>query len=185
MAAKAAIRDVGRAMGLAYSTVDNIAKQIPNELNITLDRALKRSSEFKTLYDTDSEARELIDMARRVEGMPRHASTHAAGVVITRDEVSSYVPLAVNDESVVTQFTMTNLEALGLLKMDFLGLRTLTVIDDTIKMIRRRNPGGIGRAGEEGAARKFRTGGLYWNEPFCDHVQNVLLGAEVYGIVSE
>ncbi|MDO4495886.1 MAG: DNA polymerase III subunit alpha [Clostridiaceae bacterium] len=140
MAAKAAIRDVGRAMGLAYSTVDNIAKQIPNELNITLDRALKRSSEFKMLYDTDSEARELIDMARKVEGMPRHASTHAAGVVITHDPVVSYVPLARNDEAIVTQFTMTTLEELGLLKMDFLGLRTLTVIASAEKMIRKTNP---------------------------------------------
>ena len=141
LAARAAIRDVGRVLGLPYPTVDSVAKQIPNELKITIDSALKISPELKALYESSPETKELIDMARRVEGMPRHASTHAAGVVITRDEVSSYVPLAVNDESVVTQFTMTNLEALGLLKMDFLGLRTLTVIDDTIKMIRRRNAG--------------------------------------------
>lgn len=140
LAAKAAIRDVGRAMGIPYSAVDNIAKQVPNELNMTIDRALKRSSEFKALYDNDNEARELIDMARKVEGMPRHASTHAAGVVITHDPVESYVPLARNDEAIVTQFPMTTLEELGLLKMDFLGLRTLTVISSAEKMIRKTNP---------------------------------------------
>ena len=140
MAAKAAVRDVGRVMGLAYSVVDNVAKTIPNELNITLDKALKRSSEFKALYDGDETARELIDMARKVEGMPRHASTHAAGVVITHDPVVSYVPLARNDEAVVTQFPMTTLEELGLLKMDFLGLRTLTVIKSAEKMIKKSDP---------------------------------------------
>ncbi len=137
LAAKAAIRDVGRALGMPYSTVDNIAKQVPNELNITIDRALKRSVDFKALYDNDEEAKELIDMARKVEGMPRHASTHAAGVVITHDPVVSYVPLARNDEAIVTQFPMTTLEELGLLKMDFLGLRTLTVIKSAENMIRK------------------------------------------------
>ena len=140
LAAKAAIRDVGRAMGMPYNVVDNIAKQVPNELNITIDRALKRSVEFKSLYDNDDEARELIDMARKVEGMPRHASTHAAGVVITHDPVVSYVPLARNDEAIVTQFPMTTLEELGLLKMDFLGLRTLTVIKSAEKMIQKNRP---------------------------------------------
>ena len=140
LAARAAIRDVGRVMGLAYPVVDAVAKQIPNELKITIDKALKGSKELAAAYETNEDTRRLIDMARRVEGMPRHASTHAAGVVITRDAVSSYVPLAVNDESVVTQYTMTALESLGLLKMDFLGLRTLTVIDDTIRMIQKRNP---------------------------------------------
>lgn len=140
MAAKAAIRDVGRAMGMSYSAVDNIAKQIPNELNITLEKALKRSAEFKALYDKDAEAHELIDTAMKVEGMPRHASTHAAGVVITHDPVVSYVPLARNDEAIVTQFTMTTLEELGLLKMDFLGLRTLTVIRNAEKAICNTDP---------------------------------------------
>ena len=140
MAAKAAIRDVGRAMGMSYSAVDNIAKQIPNELNITLEKALKRSAEFKALYDKDAEAHELIETAMKVEGMPRHASTHAAGVVITHDPVVSYVPLARNDEAIVTQFTMTTLEELGLLKMDFLGLRTLTVIRNAEKAIRNTDP---------------------------------------------
>ena len=140
MAAKAAIRDVGRAMGMSYSAVDNIAKQIPNELNITLEKALKRSAEFKALYDKDAEAHELIDTAMKVEGMPRHVSTHAAGVVITHDPVVSYVPLARNDEAIVTQFAMTTLEELGLLKMDFLGLRTLTVIRNAEKAIRNTDP---------------------------------------------
>ena len=140
LAAKAAIRDVGRALGISYSTVDNIAKQVPNELNITIEKALKRSVEFKALYDNDDEAKELIDMAKKVEGMPRHASTHAAGVVITHDPVVSYVPLARNDESIVTQFPMTTLEELGLLKMDFLGLRTLTVIKAAEKTIKKSKP---------------------------------------------
>lgn len=139
LAAKAAVRDVGRALGMPYSVVDNIAKQIPNELNITLDKALKRSVDFRELYERDSEAKELIDMAKKVEGMPRHASTHAAGVVITHDPVVSYVPLARNDEAVVTQFPMTTLEELGLLKMDFLGLRTLTVISSAEKMIKQKD----------------------------------------------
>lgn len=140
MAARAAVRDVGRVLGLAYNVVDEVAKAIPNELKITIDKALKTSEDLKRLYGSNDDVRRLIDIARQVEGMPRHASTHAAGVVITRDPVSSYVPLAVNDESVVTQFTMVTLENLGLLKMDFLGLRTLTVIDDAIKMIRETNP---------------------------------------------
>ncbi len=140
LAAKAAIRDVGRALGMPYAVVDNVSKQVPNELNITIDRALKRSSDFKALYDSDESIKELVDMAKKVEGMPRHASTHAAGVVITHDPVVSYVPLARNDEAVVTQFPMTTLEELGLLKMDFLGLRTLTVIKSAEKMIKKNNP---------------------------------------------
>lgn len=141
MAAKAAIRDVGRALGVPYATADSIAKLVPYELNITLDAALKKRAELREQYDSSGQVRDLIDMARKVEGMPRHASTHAAGVVITRDPVSTYVPLARNDESIVTQFTMTTLEELGLLKIDFLGLRTLTVISDAEKMIRHREPG--------------------------------------------
>ncbi|MCM1544036.1 MAG: DNA polymerase III subunit alpha [Ruminococcus sp.] len=140
LAARAAIRDVGRVMGIPYQVVDSVAKQIPNELHITIKKALKTSNELRLLYEKNEDVHKLIDLAEKVEGMPRHASTHAAGVVITRDPVSEYVPLALNDESVVTQFTMTTLEQLGLLKMDFLGLRTLTVIDDTVKMIRKSNP---------------------------------------------
>lgn len=128
MAARAAIRDVGRAMGVAYADVDRTAKMVPAELGMTIVKALKQSEELHTLYTSDETIHRLIDTAKGLEGMPRHASTHAAGVVITRDPVDTYVPLQKNDESIVTQFTMTTLEELGLLKMDFLGLRTLTVI---------------------------------------------------------
>jgi len=120
MAARAAVRDVGRVLGMPYNDVDTVAKLIPRELGITIDKALK-SSDLRALYENDENVRRLIDLSRKVEGMPRHASTHAAGVVITRDTVESYVPLARNDESIVTQFTMTTLEELGLLKIDFLG----------------------------------------------------------------
>ena len=140
MAARAALRDVGRAMGLSYATVDNVAKKIPRTLGMTIEKALVESEELKTLYDSDESVKELVDNAKKVEGMPRHASTHAAGIVITDNPVSDYVPLARNDESVVTQFTMTTIEELGLLKMDFLGLRTLTVINDCVKMIQKKNP---------------------------------------------
>ncbi|WMJ23326.1 DNA polymerase III subunit alpha [Paludicola sp. MB14-C6] len=140
MAAKGAIRDVGRALGMPYQAVDTIAKLIPAELNITIDKALLISQELKAVYQSDPKSKELIDMARKLEGMPRHASTHAAGVVITREAASFYVPLQKNDESIVTQFTMTTLEELGLLKMDFLGLRNLTVIDHCEKQIRKTNP---------------------------------------------
>ncbi len=140
MAARAAIRDVGRAMGLPYATVDNVAKKIPRALGITIEKALEESEEFKTLYDSDSQIKNLIDTAKSVEGMPRNSSTHAAGIVITDRPVSDHVPLSCNDESVVTQFTMTTIEELGLLKMDFLGLRTLTVINDCVKMVKKKNP---------------------------------------------
>ena len=139
LAARAAIRDVGRAMGIPYNIVDNVAKQVPKELNITIEKALKKSPEFRALYESGGEIKELIDTSMKVEGMPRHTSTHAAGVVITRDPVASYVPLALNDNSPVTQYTMTTLEELGLLKMDFLGLRTLTVINDAVKMIKTKD----------------------------------------------
>ncbi|HIU34998.1 MAG TPA: DNA polymerase III subunit alpha [Candidatus Fimenecus excrementigallinarum] len=140
MAARAAVRDVGRALGIPYATVDGVSKQIPHELGITIDKALQKNPELRGMYDRDEKIRELLDTAKRVEGMPRHASTHAAGVVITDRPVSEYVPLARNDEAVVTQFTMTAIEELGLLKMDFLGLRTLTVIHDAEQMIREKEP---------------------------------------------
>ena len=140
MAARGAIRDVGRAMAVPYAQVDAVAKLVPNELHMTLDKALTASKDLKQQYDTDSTIHELIDMARKLEGMPRHASTHAAGVVITRDPVDTYVPVQKNEEAILTQFPMTTLEELGLLKMDFLGLRTLTVISDAEKMIRRYQP---------------------------------------------
>ncbi len=140
LAAKAAVRDVGRVMGLPYATVDAVAKLIPFELGVTLEKALARSSELRARYDNDETVRELIDNSMQIEGMPRHASKHAAGVVITRDPVKDYVPLALSDEFVVTQYTMTSLEELGLLKMDFLGLKTLTVISDAEKAVKKTEP---------------------------------------------
>ncbi len=138
MAARAAIRDVGRVMNFSYAEVDRVAKLVPSELNVTIDRALETSPDLAALYDSDARLKHLIDVARGLEGMPRHASTHAAGVVITRDTVNSYVPLQKNDESVVTMYTMTTLEELGLLKMDFLGLRNLTVIRYAENMIKEK-----------------------------------------------
>ena len=140
MKAKAAIRDVGRVLNMPYSEVDAIAKQVPFDLKMTLDKALTLSKGLSDLYQGDEKVRRLVDLARKVEGMPRNASTHAAGVVITRKPVYEYVPLATNDEVTVTQYTMTTLEELGLLKMDFLGLRNLTILDDAVKMVRRRQP---------------------------------------------
>ena len=134
LATRAAIRDVGRAMGMPYAAVDAVAKLIPSDFHITIDEAVKKSKELRTLMEENEQINELIETARKVEGMPRNTSTHAAGVVITHDPVSSYVPLATNDGVPVTQYIMTTLEELGLLKMDFLGLRTLTVIDDASKM---------------------------------------------------
>lgn len=136
MAARGVIRDVGRVMDLPYAFVDNIAKMIPTELNMTLKRALDMNRELKTLYETDTQVKELLDMSKRLEGLPRHTSMHAAGVVISQKSVDEYVPLSLgSDGSVTTQFTMTTLEELGLLKMDFLGLRTLTVIQNAAKLI--------------------------------------------------
>ncbi|MBR5540091.1 MAG: DNA polymerase III subunit alpha [Clostridia bacterium] len=140
LAARAAIRDVARAMGLPYAVGDTVAKRVPWELNMTLDKALAQSKELRELYDSDDQIRRLVDMARKVEGMPRHASTHAAGVVITAQPVSEYVPLCLNGDMVATQYTMTQLEELGLLKMDFLGLRNLTIIDDAVQMVREHQP---------------------------------------------
>ena len=140
MAARGAIRDVGRVLNIPYAEVDTVAKLVPATLHITLDDALRLSKQLSDLYEADEKVRRLIDMARAVEGMPRHASTHAAGVVITKRPVYEYVPLARNDESIVCQYTMVTLEELGLLKMDFLGLRNLTVLDDAVKMVQKHKP---------------------------------------------
>ena len=140
MAARGVIRDVGRVMNMPYAEVDQIAKQVPGALHITLEDALRLSKPLRELYDTDERVKKLIDTAKALEGMPRHASTHAAGVVITRRPVYEYVPLAKNDDAVVCQYVMTTLEELGLLKMDFLGLRNLTVLDDAVKMVQERQP---------------------------------------------
>lgn len=141
LAARGVIRDVGRVMDLPYAFVDTIAKMIPTELNITIDKAMKMNPELKRTYDTDEQVKYLIDMSRRLEGLPRHSSMHAAGVVISQKSVDEYVPLSrAQDGSITTQFTMTTLEELGLLKMDFLGLRTLTVIQNAVAMAKQKTP---------------------------------------------
>ena len=141
LAARGVIRDVGRVMDLPYAFVDNIAKMIPQELNITIEKALKANGELRNLYENDEQVKYLIDMSKRLEGLPRHSSMHAAGVVISQKSVDEYVPLSrASDGTIVTQFTMTTLEELGLLKMDFLGLRTLTVIQNAVQMARLKNP---------------------------------------------
>ncbi len=140
LAARAAVRDVGRAMDVPYAFCDRLAKLVPHRLGISLRDAINASPELKSLYEADERAKQVLDMAIKVEGMPRHASTHAAGVVISDRPVSDYVPLSVNDNAVVTQYTMTALDELGLLKMDFLGLRNLTVIDETEKSVQKYNP---------------------------------------------
>ncbi|MDD3413647.1 MAG: DNA polymerase III subunit alpha [Lachnospiraceae bacterium] len=137
MAAKGVIRDVARVMDLPYAMADSISKMVPMELNMTLDKALQMNKEFRTLYETDEQVHTLIDMCKRLEGLPRHTSMHAAGVVICQKDADEYVPLSRgSDGSVTTQFTMTTLEELGLLKMDFLGLRTLTVIQNAVEIIK-------------------------------------------------
>ena len=136
LAARGVIRDVGRVMDLPYAYVDDIAKSIPNELGITIEKALTKNPELRTMYETDAQVKKLIDMSKRLEGLPRHTSMHAAGVVISEKPMDEYVPLSRgSDGMITTQFTMTTIEELGLLKMDFLGLRTLTVIDDAVKMV--------------------------------------------------
>ena len=144
MAARGSVKDVGRVLALPFDRMNQVTKQIPagpGALHITLAEALKLSKPLRDMYEEDEQIKLLIDTAQAIEGMPRHASKHAAGVVITRLPVEDYVPLATNDGSVVTQFTMVTLEELGLLKMDFLGLRNLTVLDDAVKMVRKSRPG--------------------------------------------
>ncbi len=140
MAARGVLRDVGRALNMTYAECDVIAKLVPGALHITLDEALRLSRELRDKYEGDERVKKLINTAKALEGMPRHASTHAAGVVITKDPVVDYVPLARNDETIVCQYTMVTLEELGLLKMDFLGLRNLTILDDAVRMIREKEP---------------------------------------------
>ncbi len=140
MAARAAVRDVGRAMDVSYALCDKVAKLIPQELKISIPSALKKSADLRSLYETDDAVKRVLDMAIRLEGTPRNASTHAAGVVIADKPISQYVPLAKNDEAIVTQYTMTALDELGLLKMDFLGLRNITIISDAEKAIKQKKP---------------------------------------------
>lgn len=139
MGAKAAIRDVGRVLDVSYNKVDNIAKEIPFALGMTIDKALDTNPNLRKLYEEDSETKEIIDVSRKIEGMLRHASTHAAGVVISKKPIDEYVPLYKHQDAITTQFTMTTLEELGLLKMDFLGLRTLTVIRDALDLIEKNH----------------------------------------------
>ena len=140
MAARGAIRDVGRALNFTYAETDVVAKLVPNTLHITLKEALEVSPRLKEMYDGDDRVKKLIDTAMSLEGMPRNTSTHAAGVVITADPVYTYVPLSRNDDTIVTQYTMTTIEELGLLKMDFLGLRNLTIIEDAQQEVRKMHP---------------------------------------------
>ena len=137
MSARMVIRDVGRALDVPYSEADKLAKMIPNELHITIKKALEQNRELRELYENNDETKKLIDIAMALEGMPRQASTHACGIVITKEPVVNYVPLYVRDGAISTQYIMTTLEELGLLKMDFLGLRTLTVIKDTIDLVKK------------------------------------------------
>jgi len=139
MAARGAIRDVGRALNIPYGEIDTIAKKIPMTIGMTISKALELDSDFKDLYNNDYRIKELIDIALKVEGLPRHTSTHAAGVLISKDDVTEYVPLSRNKDIITTQFNMVELEELGLLKMDFLGLRTLTVIQDAINLIKKNH----------------------------------------------
>ena len=140
MAARAVIKDVGRVLDLPYNMVDTIAKMVPREIGITIDKAIKENPDLKSLYESDEQVRDLIDKSKRLEGLPRHASVHAAGVLISKEAVDEYVPLSTGaDGAVVAQFVMTTLEELGLLKMDFLGLRTLTVIKDAADLVRKNN----------------------------------------------
>lgn len=170
MKAKGAVRDVGRALGMSYGEVDQVARLVPGTLNITLADALKLSPQLKERYDREPQVKKLIDTAMGVEGMPRNTSTHAAAVVITGQPVYHYVPLSKNDDTVVIQYTMTTVEELGLLKMDFLGLRNLTVIDDAEKMIRKREPGFRIREVQDGDEATYqmisagRTSGVFQME---------------------
>lgn len=136
LAARGVIRDVARVLNIPYAKADSISKQVPMEMHITLEKALEMNPELRMMYNDDPEVKQVIDISKKLEGLPRHASTHAAGVVITKEPVDTYVPLYKNDNLISTQYTMTILEELGLLKMDFLGLRTLTVIKDTIDLVK-------------------------------------------------
>ena len=197
MAARLAVRDVGRALNIPYGMVDNVAKQIPRELDISIDKALKVNYKLKEMYDADPKIRELIDTAKELEGLPRHTSTHAAGVVITRDPVQEYVPLQKNDDVITTQFTMTTIERLGLLKMDFLGLRTLTVIRDAVDHV--RNHRGIEldierldfedketyrmiSSGETDGVFQLESGGMkqFMKELKPDSLEDIIAGISLY-----
>ncbi|MBQ4145132.1 MAG: DNA polymerase III subunit alpha, partial [Clostridia bacterium] len=197
MAARLAVRDVGRVLNIPYGVVDTVAKQIPNELKMTIDKALKVNYKLEELYNSDEKIKELIDTARELEGLPRHTSTHAAGVVITRKPVQNYVPLQKNDDVITTQFTMTTIERLGLLKMDFLGLRTLTVIRDAVAHIKEQtgieidiNKPDFGddetykmiSAGETDGVFQLESGGMkqFMKELSPNSLEDIIAGISLY-----
>ena len=196
MSARMVIRDVGRVLDISYVDTDKLAKMVPMELHITIKQAMEMNQELKNFYDNDEKIRNLLDIAMRLEGLPRHASTHAAGVVITKDPVVSYVPLYVNDNQVSTQYTMTILEELGLLKMDFLGLRTLTVIDDAIKLVKQnrnidvdfgtdlndQNVFKLWQTGQTIGIFQFESAGMtsFMKELKPDSLEDIIAGVSLY-----
>jgi len=196
LAAKEVIRDVGRVLDIQRTKVDQIAKMVPFALHITLEDALLQNPELKELYDEDNETRKIIDIGKRLEGLPRHASTHAAGVVITKEPVDTYVPLYKGDEIISCQYTMTILEELGLLKMDFLGLRTLTVISDTIKMVKENqnidvefdnnmedpNVYKLWQKGDTGGVFQFESAGIteFMKALKPDRLEDLIAGVSLY-----
>lgn len=197
MAAKAAVRDVARVLDLPYSEGDRIAKLIPNELKMTLDRALEVNPDLKALYDSNDEAHEVIDMAKRLEGMPRHASTHAAGVIIAGDPISDLAPLARNDDAIVVGYNKDYIEKVGLLKFDFLGLRTLTVLRDTRDLVWQNAKVAIDfdqiplddpriyqmiASGDTGGVFQLESGGMtsFMKELKPEHFEDIIAGISLY-----
>ncbi len=197
MAARLAVRDVGRALDIPYGVVDQVAKQIPNELKMTIEKALKVNYQLEELYQSDPRIQKLVDTAKELEGLPRHTSTHAAGVVITKEPVQNYVPLQKNDDVITTQFTMTTIERLGLLKMDFLGLRTLTVIRDAVEHIYRQTGERIDinaldfgdaptyamiSAGETDGVFQLESGGMkqFMKELCPNSLEDIIAGISLY-----
>ncbi len=196
MSARSVIRDVGRVLDVPYNEVDKLAKMIPFELHITIAKALEENRELKALYESDETVKKIIDIAQGLEGMPRNASTHACGVVITKNPVDTYVPLYVNDGTPVAQYTMTLLEELGLLKMDFLGLRTLTVIEDCKQLIKKNrgievvfdeamNDPNVYKLWQEGntfGIFQFESGGMtsFMKELKPDCLEDIIAGVSLY-----
>ncbi len=196
MAARGVIRDVARVLNVPYAKADSISKKVPMELHMTLDKALSMNPELKALYDEDPEVKQIIDISKKLEGLPRHASTHAAGVVITKDPVDTYVPLYKNDNIISTQYTMTILEELGLLKMDFLGLRTLTVIKDTTTLVKQNrgidvkydenmddpNVYKLWSEGNTLGVFQFESGGMvsFMKELKPDRLEDLIAGVSLY-----
>lgn len=196
MSARMVIRDVGRALDIPYADVDKIAKMIPFAIHMTIKQALEQNKELALLYEEDAKVKNLIDISMGLEGLPRHASTHAAGVVITKNPVDTYVPLYVTDGNISTQYTMTILEELGLLKMDFLGLRTLTVIEDAIKLVKQhrgidvefdenmsdQNVYKLWAEGKSVGIFQFESGGMtaFMKELKPDCLEDIIAGVSLY-----